>query len=123
AIDRQIVLERSRRAYWESPQARKLVHRIADFAIGNGLSYQSSPVWELIDGMGEPSELKKKQRAKLKRDLDLRFHMSAASHEFDAADHETLYELQWNEIRDRLVDGETFTVLRYSDDPMRMNPV
>jgi len=123
AVDRVLVLERSRRAYWESPQARKLVHRIADFAIGNGLSYQSSPVWELIDGMADPSEAKKKARAKLKRDLDLRFHMSASSHEFDAADRETLYEMEWNEIRDRLVDGETFTVLRYSDDPMRMNPV
>lgn len=122
-VDREVVLERSRRAYIESPAARKLIHRIADFTIGNGLSYQAAPTWELIDGQGDPSDNKKKTRARVKRDLDLRFHMWANSHEPDVRDQKTLYELQHDELIDLLKDGETFTVLRYQDDPMRMNPV
>lgn len=122
-IDFEMVRERSRRAYLESPQARALVSRLVDFTIGTGLSYESTPLWELIDGPGEPSDAAVKKRYRTKRDLDVRFAVWAGSHEPDAADVSTLYELQKAEFTDRLVDGETFTVLRYSDDPMRMNPV
>lgn len=122
-MDYDQLRDRSRRAYLESPQARALVSRLVDFTIGTGLSYESTPLWELIDGPGEPSGAAQKKRYRTKRDLDVRFAVWAGSHEPDAADAQTLYELQKAEFTDRLVDGETFTVLRYSDDPMRMNPV
>lgn len=118
-----LIRDRARRCYFESPQARALVNRLADFVIGNGLSYQAAPVWELIDGPGDPSEAAQKKRYKTKRDLDLRFAMWAGSHEPDSCDEKTFYELQREEFINCLVDGETITVLRYSDDPNRMSPI
>lgn len=122
-LDAEMVRLRARKCYFESPQARALVKRLVDFTIGNGLTYQAAPVWELIDGPGDPSEAAQKKRYRTKRDLDLRFAMWAGSHEPDATDAASLYELQYGEMEDLLVDGETFTVLRYSDDPARMSPV
>ena len=119
----EFVRDRARRCYFESPQARALVNRLADFVIGNGLSYQAAPVWEIIDGMGDPSDAAQKKRYKTKRDLDLRFAMWAGSHEPDACDEKTFYELQREEFINCLVDGETITVMRYSDDPNRMSPI
>jgi lambda family phage portal protein len=116
--DTEALRDRSRMAYWESPQARAIIGRLADNVIGTGLSLEASPLWDLI-GDGKTDE----QRRLFAREIELRFDLWAGSREADASGRMSLYELQIFEFVNRLRDGETFVILRYSGDADRMNPV
>jgi len=117
-IDNATLRARSRIAYWDSPHGRAMLTRLVDNVVGTGLSLESSPVWSLIGGGGTEEERHAKAR-----DIELRFHLWAASHEPDAADFRSLYELQAAAFLNLLRDGESISVLRYSGDPGRMNPL
>lgn len=117
--DTDALRARSRKSYWDSVQARALVGRIADNTIGTGLQMEASPVWEIIGDKGT-SEEKKHQ---IVREIELRFDLWANSHEPDATDRKNFYELQDYEFINRLRDGETFIIIRYSGDTSRQSPI
>lgn len=118
SFDGETLRQRSRIAYWDSTQARSLISRLCDNVIGTGLGLESSPIWPLIGG-----GLTDEQKHEFARDIELRFHLWANSKESDAAGKMSFYELQDFEFRNRLRDGETISILRYSGDAARMSPL
>jgi lambda family phage portal protein len=118
-LDHEALRDRSRIAYWESSQARAIIGRLVDNVVGTGLALESRPVWALIGDQGMTEE----QRHQRARDIEQRFDLWASSHEPDAAGKMTLYELQAFEFLNRLRDGETFPIMRYSGDAKRMSPL
>jgi len=105
-------------AYWDSMEARALLSRLVGEAVGTGLAMKSVPIWELCDFQMTPEA-----RLKWTRDVELRFWLWAASKESDAEGYRTLGELQRFEFLNRLRDGETFSIFRYSGDARRMSPL
>ena len=118
-LDNADLRDKSRVAYWDSPQAQAMLGRLVDNVIGTGLALESKPVWQLIGDQGMDDE----QKHAMAREIELRFDLWASSHEPDAAGKKTLYELQAFSFLNMLRDGETFEVLRYSGDAMRMSPL
>jgi len=118
--DTTALRDRSRSAYWESTQAQSLLGRLADNVVGTGLALESKPIWTLLKGV---QSLTTEQEHEKARDIEQRFDLWASSHEPDAAGKHNLYELQAIEYMNRLRDGETFNILRYSGDASRMSPV
>lgn len=118
-LDTEALRERSRIAYWDSTQARAIIGRLVDNVVGTGLALESRPVWQLIGDSGMTDE----EKHAMAREIELRFDLWASSHEPDASGRMTLYELQAFEFLNRLRDGETFNVLRYSGDAARMSPI
>jgi lambda family phage portal protein len=117
-LDVEALRDKSRVAYWDSTQARSILGRLVDNVIGTGLSLESSPIWDLIgSGMSED------EQAKLSREIELRFHLWASSHEADASGRMNFYELQALEFSNRLLDGDQVVILRYSGDSARLNPL
>lgn len=117
-LDNTELRDRSRAAYWDSTQARAMLGRLVDNVIGTGLSLEASPLWQLIGGA-----LTEDERHGLAREIELRFALWASSHEPDASGRMSLYELQGYEFLNRLRDGETVMVFRYSGDSKRMSPL
>jgi lambda family phage portal protein len=111
--------ERSRVAYWDSTQAQAMIGRLVDNVVGTGLALECRPIWPLTGDQGKTDE----ERHAWVIDVEQRFNLWASSHEPDAAGRMTLYELQAFELLNRLRDGETFHILRYSGDARRMSPL
>lgn len=118
-LDNAALRDKSRVAYWDSTQARAILGRLVDNVVGTGLALEARPIWSLIGDQGMTEEEK---HAKA-RDIEIRFDLWASSHEPDAAGKMTLYELQAYEFLNRLRDGETFSILRYSGESGRISPL
>lgn len=119
ALDGDALREKSRAAYWDTTQAQAILGRLVDSAVGTGLALESRPVWKLIGDQGMSDE----ERHAFARDIELRFDLWASSHEPDAAGKLNLYEIQYREFLNRLRDGETFSILRYTKDTSRLSPL
>lgn len=117
-LDNDALRDAVRASYWDSTQARAIVGRLVDNVIGSGLYLEHQPDWSVIG-----ASIPEADRDELSRNIERRFHLWAQSKEADAAGAQSLYELQAFEFLNRLRDGETFLVLRYSGDAKRMNPV
>lgn len=118
-VDSATIRAKSRFAYWDSTLAQGLLGRLVDNAVGTGLTLESTPVWELIGDMG----LDEQAKHKISRNIELRFNLWANSLEPDAAGRWNFYQAQAIEYLNRLRDGETYTILRYSTDSKRMSPL
>jgi lambda family phage portal protein len=119
-LDNETLREKSRLAYWDSTQARSLIGRLVDNVTGTGLALESRPVWQLLKGVAPLTE---DERHTWARDVELRFDLWANSTEPDSAGRWNLYQLQALELLNRLRDGETFFIMRYSGDASRMSPL
>lgn len=117
--DTEALRNKSRKAYWETPQASAIIGRLADNAIGTGLSLECAPIWSLIGDQGMTDD----EQHATAREIELRFHLFLQSHELDASGRQNGYELQGYEFINRARDGETIAILRYADDPRRMSPL
>jgi lambda family phage portal protein len=117
-LDASALRARSRVAYWDSTQARALIRRIVDSAIGTGLTLRSSPAWELIGSTMTPDG-----RRAIADEIDVRFRLWADSHEPDAAGRRNLAELQSFIFANELRDGDLPLILRYSGDSSRVSPL
>jgi len=116
-----ILREESRKIYWESSHAKAMVGRLADNVIGTGLAIECKPIWKLLDGITGWDEAKKHE---FQREIETRFDLWASSTEPDARGKYNFYQLQMIEYINRLIDGETISVIRYQDkDTGRMSPV
>jgi len=118
-LDHNALRARSREAYWDSMQGGALLQRLVDNVIGNGLTLEHTPLWELT---GTKDWDAKKRRA-FCRDVELKWYAWASSHEPDATGRRSLPELQGFAFMNELRDGEAPTVLRYDGDAERVNPL
>jgi lambda family phage portal protein len=116
-LDNEVLRDRSRLSYFESSHARAMLGRLNDNVINDGLVLQSTPIWELLEGVGTEEET----RRKIVRDIELRFHLFMASKELDASGKLSGYELQGFVNLNEMRDGELFGILRYNDDSSRMS--
>lgn len=118
-LDNSAIREKSRIAFFDSPQAQSIIGSLVDSAIGAGMSLESQPIWTLLSAIGKTDQ----EKYNFSRDVEIRFDIWARSHESDACEAKNFYELQYYEYLNRLRDGETFWVLRYSSDPGRISPL
>lgn len=118
-LDNEKIRENCRIAFFDSSQAQSIIFSLVDSAIGDGLTLESRPLWQLLSALGK-SDLDKHE---FSRDVELRFDLWAKSHESDATEARNFYELQHFEYLNRLRDGETFWILRYSNDQSRLSPL
>jgi lambda family phage portal protein len=118
-FDTELLRNRSRKAYWDTPQASAIIGRLAENVLGTGLSLECTPLWDLAGAQGKTDQ----QKHDMAREIELRFHLYLQSHELDATGRQNGYEIQSYEFINRMRDGETIAVLRYSDDSRRMSPL
>ena len=112
--------QRSRQARFESSQGRALVKRLLDSVINSGLMLEASPQWEIIDPQNRMDD--ETRRAWVK-EVQARFDLWMRSTHPDCSGRMTGYQLQGFEFLNRLIDGETFPVIRYSTSPRKLSPV
>lgn len=118
-LDHEAIRDRSRLAYWETPQAAAILNSLVDSVVGTGLSVEVLPIWSIIGDQGmDETELHE-----YARDIETRFDLFMRSHELDATGRLTGYELQGYEQLNRYRDGEVICVIRYSGDTKRMSPL
>lgn len=117
-LDNSTIRAKSRLAYWDSTQARAILSRLKESVVGTGLSLEAAPVWRFI-----AKDLGEEEKQELIKEIEDRFHLYANSKEADATGRLTLYELTAFEFLNRLRDGETISIFRYSADPLRMSPL
>lgn len=119
-LDFSALRAQSKKAYFESMQARGIVSRLVDNAICYGLALESNPMWDIIDPSGR---LDNESRVAWIRDVENRFTLWAHSRDADATERKTFQQLQEFAFLNRLRDGEVFAVLRYSGDTSKQNPL
>jgi len=120
SLDHARLREKSRIAWWDSPEARALLTRLVDNAVNWGLMLEASPVWEVLDPKNAiPVE---NRRAWVKA-VQARFGLWANSTDLDAASKKTGYQLEGFTLLNELRDGEVFAVCRYSPDPALLCPL
>lgn len=112
--------QRSREAVWDSPQGASLLKRRRDNVVNSGCFLVASPLWDLL---GESAPKTLEEREKLRREIELRYHVWANSTDPDARGERTLYQIQGDEFGARDEDGESIVVLRYAKDPTLLSPV
>ncbi len=117
-LDHAVLRQRSRIAYWDSLQARALIGRLTDNTINTGLKLEAAPIWEIC----WPDVTEKEQRAWV-RNTETRFHLFMSSKDLDATGQRTGYQLQFFDFLNKLKDGETFKLLRYSASKEKQNPL
>ena len=117
-LDHGVLRQRSRIAYWDSVQARALIGRLTDNTINTGLKLEAAPIWEHC--WRDATEEDKRTWL---RDTETRFHLFMNSKDLDAAGQRTGYQLQFFDFLNKLKDGETIKLLRYSADREKQNPL
>lgn len=117
-LDHDSLREHTRRAYWDSTQARALLNRIADNTIGTGLELEAAPAWEIIKSNMTPAE-----RRAWSREVELRFWLWANTTEADEQGMRALPELQAFAFINELRDGEVLAILRYDGNLSRLSPI
>ncbi len=118
-LDNETIRDQSRAAYWDSTQAQAIISRLADNVVGTGLALELKPMWDLLDGVAMTDE----KKHKFSRMVEQRFDLWASSTEPDAAGRWSLYQLTALEYINRMRDGESFHILRYTADGTRMSPL
>lgn len=115
--DHNLTRDGMRAAYVDSMQLRALVGRIIQSAVNAGLYPEPKPIYGLL-GVDDPEE-----RIEWERQTWQRFDLWARSTDATANRSMTFYELQAEAMRRKLIDGETFLLVRYLSGADRMSPV
>jgi lambda family phage portal protein len=118
-LDNEKIRENCRIAFFDSSQAQSIIFSLVDSVIGDGLTLESRPLWQMLSALGKNDQ----ERHDFSRDIEIRFDLWAKSHESDSSEVKNFYELQYFEYLNRLRDGETFWILRYSNDKTRLSPL
>lgn len=116
-VDHNAVRDGMRAAYVDSVQLRSLIGRVVQSAVNSGLYPEPKPVYDLL-GIDDPADM-----AAWERQTWQRFDLWARSTDATANRAMTFYELQAEALKRKLIDGETFIVVRYLNGTDRMSPV
>ena len=114
----------SRKVYKESLTAGGTVRRLVDNVINTGLSFESTPLWDMIkDAPDSLTKEGKEARRKWTVDLENMFKLYGNSTESDIEGDKTFKQIQRMLFKLGIIDGEFFVILRYLSDPTRMSNV
>lgn len=119
-LDHATLRAKTRKAHWESPDARAIEGRILNSTINWGLMLESSPSWDIIDPDGKISP---EDRRAWKKKTQALYGLWMNSTDQDAAGRKTGYQLQGFNFGNKIREGETFIICRYSKDARILNPL
>jgi lambda family phage portal protein len=115
-VDRQGLIRRSIKAFEESTQARSAINRLNDSVINTGLMLESTPVAPILGITDE-------QKQEISNQIEARFNLWANDRRCDAAENNTLGQIERILFNNQLIKGDYFVVLDFSDDPGLFNPL
>src|SRR5512140_3711751 len=78
-LDNEKIRDNCRVAFFDSSQAQSIIFSLVDSAVGDGLTLESRPLWQLLSALGKSDQ----DRHDFSRDIELRFDLWAKSHESD----------------------------------------
>jgi lambda family phage portal protein len=118
-FDHEALLRNSRGAYFDSDIARAIVKRQKDSVINTGLTWESTPMWDLLTDAPEDPE----DRTSWTHKVEHLFTLYSNTTEADIEGMLTLNQLQRKAFGLRWIDGQVIAILRYLNSPHRMSPV
>jgi len=119
-LDHTSLRAKMRKAHWESPDARAIEGRIINSTINWGLMLEASPSWDVID---PENKITPEARRAWKKKVQILHGLWMNSTDVDAAKKKTGYQLQGFQFGNKIREGETFVICRYSKDAKLLNPL
>ena len=119
-LDHATLRAKMRKAHWESPDARAIEGRIVNSTINWGLMLKASPAWDIID---PEDKITPEARRAWKKKVQTLYGLWMNSTDPDAAKKKTGYQLQGFTFGNKIREGETFIICRYSKDARLLNPL
>jgi lambda family phage portal protein len=119
-LDHATLRAKTRKAYWESPDARAIEGRIVNSTINWGLMLEASPSWDIIDPDGK---ITAEARRAWKKKVQALYGLWMNSMDLDAAGRKTGYQLQGFNFSNKVREGETWIICRYSRDARLLCPL
>lgn len=111
--------ETARKVHRESLTAKGMTRRFVDSVVNVGMSWESTPLWDMItDSPGTPEE-----KRKWTVDIENRWKLYSNSKEADSEGVLTFQQLQRMIYKIGDIDGELFGIIRYMSDPTRISNV
>ncbi len=111
--------QQARTVMAESLIAKNIVQRLCDNVVNAGLSWESTPIWDLIKDAPKSED----ERKKFTRKIENKWKLYANSKEADWRGQFTLQQLQVQIFKKFLNEGEFFAVIRYLNSHTRLSPV
>lgn len=109
----------ARKVYRESLTAKGMTRRFTDSVVNVGMSWESTPLWDMItDAPTDPED-----RRKWTVDIENRWKLYSSSTEADLEGQLTFQQLQRMIYKIGDIDGEVFGILRYMSDARRISNV
>ncbi|MDC7218635.1 MAG: phage portal protein [Spirochaetales bacterium] len=118
-VDIDRAREQARKVRRESLIAKGLLRRLTDNVINTGLTWESSPLWDMIPDAPENDEA----RQKFTTNAENYWKLYAGSTEADIKGKFTFRQLQRQIFQMGEAEGEVFLILRYISDPNRISNV
>jgi lambda family phage portal protein len=109
----------SRKVCRESLTAGGVKRRLKDNVINTGMTFESTPLWDMIND--KPTDLEERRTWTV--DLENRLKLYANSTESDIEDEKTFGKLQRLIFGLGFEEGECFGIIRYLSDPTRISNV
>lgn len=111
--------ETARQVYNESLIARGIKRRFVNNVINTGLSWESTPIWDMIPDAPKSED----ERYALTRKLENQWMLYAKSKEADITGQQTFQQMQRLLFGLHFVEGEFTTIPRYLNATGRISPV
>jgi lambda family phage portal protein len=109
----------ARKVYRESLTAKGMTRRFVDSVVNVGMSWESTPLWDMItDSPGTPEE-----KRQWTVDIENRWKLYSTSKEADTEGVLTFQQLQRMVYKIGDIDGEVFGIIRYMSDARRISNV
>jgi lambda family phage portal protein len=115
-LDHRLLRANARSAYHDTPQARAIIHRMADIVAYRGLRLEATPAVEVLG-------LTEEQAADWARDVEARFTIWAGSKQATRTQDMTFFQAMRLAVIQQFRDGEYFVRFFYDNDPGRLNPL
>ena len=118
-VDVDAAREQARKVYRESLIAKGILRRLTDNVVNTGLTWESSPLWDMI----KDAPVSDEERQKFTNKAENYWKLYAGSTEADIKGKFTFRQLQRQIFQMGEAEGEVFLILRYISDPNRISNV
>lgn len=118
-VDVDKAREQARKVYRESLIAKGIIRRLTDNVINTGLTWESSPLWDIITDSPTTDE----EKQAFTTNVESYWKLYASSNDSDIKGKSNFHQLQRQIFQHGEKEGEVFIILRYVSDPTRINPV